>query len=478
MEFGPRFRLLSDIKDLNGAATAEIAAFTPVGESRYALHPTELDAALQLCIIVAHIDRTKRFDTPFMPQAIQRASIVPRCEQATGEQFIVTANGHKTSPRGLNSGFVIIDPSKAFTMTATGVHFISPEESNRGLKSPTRPFSRMPWVPDIGSLTSDTIIKLHPPAILGESATSAQLERLALHQLIHFRVIHQELFESKVAIEPHLRRLLQWIDEHTNLAIEGHHCQGREIIEYSSAKREAIIETFSSSLCNISSEARLSCHIYENLPAILQGKKSGIQVALEDDRLSMMYKDAHRVVEGNRRLASIVALAALKTPQLNILEVGAGTGSATNEILRALHGNSISRMCNEYLFTDITPSFLSRAEDRFKEFQGVGYATFDFESRSDAEKYEAAYDLVIASNVKLTSILVGPDLELITAGRACDLRHSASASKYSKDTQSWGEADASGDNSRFGVESPFVKLADVFQAPLNTGILLVRRPSG
>lgn len=56
--------------------------------------------------------------------------------------------------------------------------------------------------------------------------------------------------------------------------------------------------------------------------------------------------------EGNRRLVAIVALAARKTPQLEILEVEARTGSATQEILTRLRGDTIHRMYSKYIFTE------------------------------------------------------------------------------------------------------------------------------
>ncbi len=155
----------------------------------------------------------------------------------------------------------------------------------------------------------------------------------------------------------------------------------------------------SRALATVSSEARLSCHIYENLPAILRGDKTGIQVALEDDRLSAMHKDAHRVSEGNRRLAATVALAAQKNPNVEILEVGASTGSASYEILTRLRGDTIHRMYRKYAFTDITPSFLNNAEDRFHEYKGMTYFTFNMEDMAPADKLEGSYDIVVASNV-------------------------------------------------------------------------------
>jgi len=103
--------------------------------------------------------------------------------------------------------------------------------------------------------------------------------------------------------------------------------------------------------------------------------------------------------EGNRRLASAVALYAHQKPGLRILEVGAGTGSATNEILPALKGDSVWRQYTEYRFTDTTPSFLASGEERFSRFGGMTFGTFDMERSGESQGYQQDWDLVVASNV-------------------------------------------------------------------------------
>lgn len=402
MNFGPRFRLLSEIQAQGSTITAELTTASLFSnESRYVVHPTALDAALQLCVISPHVGQETTFKKPFLPCSIKYASIKPHSEQIPDKHVLVTASGCKSGTRALLSDLTIRNEEGGAVVQATDVLFVSPEE-NSLVMTPTRmPYSRMLWIPDIDSLTSKSIMKLHPLIYVNDSAILPKLEHLALHQVAQFHEKYPEFYQLKAKVEPHLRRFLDWTSERIALARNGHYPRGHEILDCSLTKRESLIRSLSSSLCEVSSEARVSCHIYENLPAILRGEKSGIQVALEGDRLSAMYKDAQRLVEGNRRLAAMVSLAAQKNPQIDILEIGAGTGSATHEVLNALRGNSILRMYKKYVFTDITPSFLQSAEERFREFRQVTYTTFDMESKLMADASKAAYDLVIASNVSL-----------------------------------------------------------------------------
>ena len=60
---------------------------------------------------------------------------------------------------------------------------------------------------------------------------------------------------------------------------------------------------------------------------------------------------------------------------LRILEIGGGTGSTTAYVLPKL-GN----VETEYTFTDVSPLFLNRADEKFREHRGMRYAVLDIGS--------------------------------------------------------------------------------------------------
>ena len=384
----------------DSTAVADLSVIRSIpGESRYVVHPTTLDPALQLCIIAAHAGQRHVLTTPFLPYTVRHLELWPSSADTTNE-------GMKTTARSVNYGIRGIRPDLTITtedlttLHASDILFLSPQQGNASLIKNNEPFSRMIWIPDIDALNIESVRNLHPLVDLGETALSPQLDQLALHQLVQFSVEYTAQLHAGSKV-PYLQNFLNWMKQRIDLAHRGHYPRSQKILAYSLEQRALEIQTMSKALMQVSSEARLSCHIYENLPAILRGEKTGIQVALEGDRLSAMYKDAHRVSEGNRRLAEIMALAAQKNPDFEILEVGAGTGSATYEILTRLRGDTIHRMYNKYAFTDITPSFLNNAEDRFYEFHAMTYFTFNMEDGAAADKLVGSYDIVVASNVSL-----------------------------------------------------------------------------
>ena len=81
--------------------------------------------------------------------------------------------------------------------------------------------------------------------------------------------------------------------------------------------------------------------------------------------------------------------------RLRVLEVGAGTGSATSVVLPQLPAEC------DYMFTDISAGFFAEAESRFGGFGiPIEYRPLDIEKEPSSQGFEShAYDLIIAANV-------------------------------------------------------------------------------
>ena len=81
---------------------------------------------------------------------------------------------------------------------------------------------------------------------------------------------------------------------------------------------------------------------------------------------------------------------------LRVLEVGAGTGSATSVVLSRLPADQC-----EYLFTDISAGFFAEAESRFSDSViPMEYRPLDIERLPSCQGFEPhAFDLIIAANV-------------------------------------------------------------------------------
>ncbi|SHO52357.1 non-ribosomal peptide synthetase [Anaerocolumna xylanovorans] len=81
--------------------------------------------------------------------------------------------------------------------------------------------------------------------------------------------------------------------------------------------------------------------------------------------------------------------------KLRVLEVGAGTGGTTDEILPVFRPE-----CTEYTFTDLSDFFLEQAEKRYENYPFIKYGLLDINVDAQIQGYDfAAYDLIICANV-------------------------------------------------------------------------------
>ena len=112
-----------------------------------------------------------------------------------------------------------------------------------------------------------------------------------------------------------------------------------------------------------------------------------------------LYRKAPVARAANRMLGDAIRglLSALPTGRrLRVIEVGAGTGSATAAVLPELPDGRY-----DYIYTDISAGFFAEAEGRFGGSEaGIEYRVLDIENDPVAQGFDAhGYDLVIASNV-------------------------------------------------------------------------------
>ncbi|NEZ55587.1 type I polyketide synthase [Adonisia turfae] len=142
-------------------------------------------------------------------------------------------------------------------------------------------------------------------------------------------------------------------------------------------------------------------HIYGmNLPVILTGERQPLEF-----HFSMRLQEAGYTVPEYPSmpyyepiLVSIIQTIVDALPannKLRILELGAGTGSATEKVLPLLSATQ-----TDYTFTDVGSFFLSIAQQKFSQYSFINYGVLDVEKAPQEQGYAAnSFDLLIAFNV-------------------------------------------------------------------------------
>ena len=146
-------------------------------------------------------------------------------------------------------------------------------------------------------------------------------------------------------------------------------------------------------------EAGLFKRVGASLPDVLVGKEDPLTVLFSsgEPTAADLYLKSPAARAVNQLLAEAVRTLLARLPEdrrLRIVEIGAGTGSATASVLPELPDGRF-----DYTYTDISAGFFAEAEARFGD-DGIEYRTLDIEKDPIAQGFEAhGYDIVLASNV-------------------------------------------------------------------------------
>ncbi|KAK7756454.1 putative PKS/NRPS-like protein biosynthetic cluster [Diatrype stigma] len=155
-------------------------------------------------------------------------------------------------------------------------------------------------------------------------------------------------------------------------------------------------------------QGEMLCAVGEQLASILRGEVQPLEILLKDNLLSRNYEDDKANARSSRVLARWVRHLSDVKADLRVLEIGAGTGSATLPVLEALsHGNAgeggeeSPPAFLSYTFTDISPGFFEGARAKLaKWLQRITFQKLDVSQDPVQQGFAAEdYDLVIASNV-------------------------------------------------------------------------------
>jgi len=114
-------------------------------------------------------------------------------------------------------------------------------------------------------------------------------------------------------------------------------------------------------------------------------------------------------------LEKVAHLGEVQRP-IRILEIGAGVGGTSNELIPALAGKPV-----EYTFTDVSPFFLNAARERYEDYDFIRYRLYDFNRPALAQGLDCGqFDIIVSSNVLHNAVVAREGLhhlrELLSPG--------------------------------------------------------------
>ena len=204
-----------------------------------------------------------------------------------------------------------------------------------------------------------------------------------------------------------LRRLLQILEEDGWLRAEG---DAWVVVRGDAPAPAALSADLGQRAGRFRAELDLIDRCGTQLPDLLRGTVDVLEVLFPGGSSAQMegiYRDSPMARTFNELVGRAVAAAIAPVPadrRIRILEVGAGSGATTESVLAVLGGRDV-----DYTFTDISPSFTTKARRRFRDTPFVRSATLDASVDPETQGFApAGYDVIVAANV----VHATPNLEV------------------------------------------------------------------
>ena len=397
--YGPAFQGLSDIRTDpdRHLALAKLALKTTAGticggESKYPLHPASLDATFQLALIACHGGQVDKTSTAFVPIHLDDLYIRDGIDEEWGTAI---ARGELRGLRGAYANLQLVNQSGEVVLDIENLHCISYSESKplriAQDKAFASPFTRLVWKPDIRTLNNRQCQNLFPPQ-------QENVNRAAffdkIHSIAHLIMvdIYERFLSSANGPNPS-GNFISWVRRQ----VEGENTQSFAKAKqlFSHGRLQVLQQLYRK--CDHVIEVKIMKRLHENMRQILQERRTGVDVLIDEGLLKALYESGFFMTGANPQLFNLMDSLAHSNPNMNILELGAGTGGATKMVMKALTGANGIKRYGTYKFTDLSPGFLTAARQAMSDFHDVDFSVCDIEQDPLKQGYEPIYDVVMAS---------------------------------------------------------------------------------
>ncbi|KAB8268148.1 ketoacyl-synt-domain-containing protein [Aspergillus minisclerotigenes] len=393
VEYRDKFRAMTSAKA--GRQTSEITITPHQIQSlseRFTtlsyLHPATVDASIQSIYPV--LMNLEGVNGPVLPTFIGRVSInvtmpLRAVEELQVQCHVRKASGTKYSTDVQCSLVEDTDRRKiirieGLEVTCTGRKLLRSETQKS-----TEAGQRLEWILDPDLLGVEAITRECFSA-LPQDSVSAHIQTLESAAL-HF-----------------IRRALADISDTDRESITGHrkaHLEWMECI--AEQKKEYVLDEKALRALQMSgSEGRFIYQVGSHLANFFKGTADPLSVMTADNLLYDYYHDCPSLRRCSIQAGLYIRMFGEKHPNIDILEIGAGTAATTLPVLQALTDLPGGRSyINSYTVTDISVGFFPQVKEKLSEWGSLlDYGKLDISEDPHLQGFQGkTYDIVVASNV-------------------------------------------------------------------------------
>ncbi|KAJ5094368.1 hypothetical protein N7456_010229 [Penicillium angulare] len=412
--FGPTFQALTEIRYNEAKEAAAIlnprhwiqkVAPEKLGED-HVIHPTTLDAFMHLAAVAESGGSWSPIPT-LVPSKLGRLWVsndLLAHSQDQSLQVFTYSTFHGYRDCEFNSA--AYDTATQLCQIAqesyrfTAVTDLEPSGSN------VTDFGfNVSWKPDIDLLTKQQLTKICEDAASTDCSTFDprildQAEVICVHYL-------RRTLQTLECIDFHgeskqSRRYIEWMKKKLDKNQTG--TLGTDITP---AKGLSDPTSFPGNQSRPGSDPELDImhRIGECLPRLLMGEVDPLELLFGGDNMAQAFYQGDTWALTNKKVATYIDLIAHRDPQIQVLEIGAGTGGCTAAILDRLascsNGEPGRPRLGRYTYSDISPGFFAAATERFRPYLAqMSFQTLDIEGDLLSQGYELnSYDVIVASAV-------------------------------------------------------------------------------
>ena len=416
LSYGETFQTLDEVRRSDCEAVGRIKLrkwAASVDEKEYqdhVIHPTALDGALQLCYVPALRDGPSKVPT-MVPERIDEVWISARgLSQASSDSIRAYAKRSHDDLREAHCTVMALDDITSEPrivlrdLRISAVDSVS-TTSSRSSTAWKRLCYSVRWQPDVDLLGPQELQIMCGYSVPADYARDKFIEDL---EFICYGFISDTLEcidqGSIVEVKPQFDRYVQWMRRQRDRYGQG------EMIHWQPnwpnlRRDESYVQKLIGSVEAFSPEARLYTELGKNLPGMLKGRIDPLDLLFSGNLAAEYYEDA---IKSLKKIETFVDALAHKYPGLKVLEIGAGTGSATTFFLETMtrteEGHRGTPRFSSYTFTDISPHFFEKAKEKYGDHaERMVYAPLDIERDPLQQGFlEHDNDLIVAVNVSIS----------------------------------------------------------------------------
>ncbi|KAL8653880.1 MAG: hypothetical protein Q9226_003662 [Calogaya cf. arnoldii] len=395
--YGPAFRQIKEAQiDNLGRLISRVGAPNNVSEivpskmpCVHLFHPTIMDAIFHSSLPLYAQGRGSGFVMPTSIDCLRlwlRADKQP-CEQLHVETFL-EYQGRATARADIVA--FDYDLKNLPVIRVSGIHLQGSSRYSKAQQSITEPLSILKYKPDADFLSLPTSKPSPSTATLTDGVSKVTILNHAALQYIG-RGLANLQEACRLPSELHLTRLKAWMEVQL-INSTSQKAFGQVI----TSPGKPLLET----VRDLGVEGQLLCRVGENLTSIMLGQVGPVDLMFKDDLMYNFYADGPSS-QCVASLSEYLEHLAFKRPNMEILEIGAGTASTSLQALASLTKSGSMPRVGHYVFTDISAGFFDKAKETLARWKDlVSFKTLDISKDPLQQGFEQhSYDLVIASNV-------------------------------------------------------------------------------